>query len=157
MIMPIKITEKSLASLLKQPSELLQTLITKSQLLSHLTNLLHQKLDPVLTKHCQVANLREQTLVIEIDSAAWVTQIRYRIPELLEKLQSHDEFRGLQKIEYYIHPTTTEKLATKQMLRLSTENAKILIETADSLPATALKRALYHLATHGEDTEKNSC
>ena len=85
--MPIKATEKSLAHLLHQPSELLHHLVAKSQHLIHLTNLLHQLLDRQLAKHCKAANLRDKTLVIEIDSAAWATQIRYRIPQLLDQLR----------------------------------------------------------------------
>lgn len=138
--------EKSLASLIQQPSELLHHIVTKSQCLIHLTNLLHQSLEENVAKHCKVANFREETLVLEIDSAAWATQIRYRIPELLMKLRQKNEFNDLKKIEYYIQLLATPHAQSKSTRGLSASSAAVLLETAETLPETDLKQALLRLA-----------
>lgn len=48
----------------------------------------NQLLDPSVTAHAKPAGLRKGTLFVTVDSSVWLSEIvRYRQPEILERLQ----------------------------------------------------------------------
>jgi hypothetical protein len=128
--------EKKLSNVLAQSDNLAGEIIKKTSQLHALNLLLQKNLDSNLALHCKIANWRDQTLVLEMDSAAWATQLRFCIPELLMKLQATAELRSVKKIEYYIKPEVMSK----------TVAIKILMETAEQMPVSALRRSLVRLA-----------
>jgi len=125
----------------------LQNLLQKSLQLTQLTHSLHTLLDPNLALHCKVANLRDHTLILAVESAAWATQLRYQIPTLQKKLATTVEFKQVQKIEWFIQqPPTFTAPQQKRLLTLTTENAQLLQDTAESIAASSLKESLMRLA-----------
>lgn len=50
--------------------------------------------------HCLLAVSRRGVLTLSVDSAAWATRLRYRVPGLLAVLQA----RGIASIKIQIHP-----------------------------------------------------
>lgn len=71
-------------------------------------NALQQRVDASfpapLHQHCHVANLREGCLILAVDSSAWATQLRFRTPDLLEKLRRYPELSDLRGIKHFIQP-----------------------------------------------------
>ena len=63
--------------ILEQPQNHLARLMDKVNYLSDLNQRFHAILDPKLAKHCQIANLKNEQLVVVADSSSWATKIRY--------------------------------------------------------------------------------
>jgi hypothetical protein len=88
-----------ISRLLKENSAL-QRIFAKVQQLKQLNEVLMTCLDPKLRRHCVVANIYTDKLVVLAENAAIATQFRFYIPELLPLLrQKHPLFRELKTIE----------------------------------------------------------
>ena len=100
-----------------------------------------------LVQHSRVANFRDNCLVIEVDNAAWVTRLRYLLPDLTQQLVKHSALKTLKKIEWYIqprfHPPAESKPATPV---LAAASAQLLQTAAESIKVKALQTALFRLS-----------
>jgi predicted nucleic acid-binding Zn ribbon protein len=55
---------------------------------AELARVWNQLLDPTITAHAQPTGIRRGTLFVSVDSSVWLDEIvRYRYPEILERLQ----------------------------------------------------------------------
>lgn len=91
-------------SRLLQENSALQRIFAKVQQLKQLNEVLMGCLDPKLKKHCLVANIYTDKLVILAENAGIATQLRFYIPELLPVLrQKHPLLRELKTIECKVH------------------------------------------------------
>ena len=63
--------------------------------------LVKHKLPEELKDHCRVINIRDNSIVLAANSAAWATRIKFNLPTLLSQLRA-DGFAGLSKIELII-------------------------------------------------------
>jgi hypothetical protein len=141
--------EKKLQALLKNRSQALAGLIYKANQLSQIEASFKKHLDRALADHCHVANLRSDCLILAVDSPAWVTRLRYAIPDLLKKLEYSLDLNMAQKIEWLVQPISQQNMKPpKKTPILSIENAALLLETASLSSIPTLKKALEHLATH---------
>lgn len=141
-------SEKPVQELLTSRTNLLPNLYEKVAKLKHLNKLLHMQLESSLSPHCCVANFKDNCLIIEVESSAWVTRLRYGLPELLKGLRIFPEFKQLKTIEWYIRKVMTAMPERVVVHRppLSTENVTLLRDTADCVSNDRLKRALQKLA-----------
>ncbi|WP_172600453.1 DUF721 domain-containing protein [Sulfurivermis fontis] len=64
-------------------------LLEHVQLLQSLTSRLRHCLPHEAANHVQVANLNSERLVIQVDSTAWATRLRYLGPQLLRCLRKN--------------------------------------------------------------------
>lgn len=71
--------------------------------LQAINQLLHTLIEPTLAEHCQVANMRDNSLILQTDSSVWAMKLRYQFPDILQKLRESG-LRRLNKIECYIQP-----------------------------------------------------
>lgn len=124
----------------------------KLRLLSELNQLWPNEVEDSLAQHSRIANWRDQCLVIEVDSSAWATRLRYSIPDLLKKLRHHRALKQLKTIEWYINPTAQASSSepTRPPLNISTTAAKLITEIADFTQHERLKQALLKLGKHVE-------
>lgn len=96
---------KSLASILAGKSNHLQRLVDTAMQLKRLNQLFNAIVKPPLSEHCEVANVRNNQLVIFIDSPAWGTRLRYQQAALLEALQKESAFADIRGLEIKVRPT----------------------------------------------------
>lgn len=90
----------SIGKLLKTEQSALQRIFAKVQQLNQLNEVMSHCLDPKLRLHCVVANVYADKLIVLCENAAFATQFRFSIPELLPMLrQKHPLFRELKTIE----------------------------------------------------------
>ena len=107
-------------------------------------------IDQELAKHCQVANYRNGQVVIEVESAAWATLLRFQLPTLLSELRQNG-LASIASLDYYILKRVAEKPIRQQPpveKKLSTENAQYLKDIAEGLTDPTLKQALLNLSKH---------
>ena len=131
-------------------SDPLSEIINQIARLQHLSQTLRGALPAPLEQHCQVANVRGQSLLLHADTAAWATRLRYMAPTLVTALQNQG-YPGIQHITVKVRPryNAPEPAVTPRKRNMSQSSARILRDTADSLSDPAIKRALKRLASRG--------
>lgn len=82
----------------------LQYLQARVEYLQKTDLLLRSHLDSSLREHCRIANIRDNILVIFVESSAWAARFRFCIPTLLEKLKSEPELQGLKSVQVRVNP-----------------------------------------------------
>ena len=115
--------------------------------LKRLTAKVRSLLDTVCGEHCTVANLRDQTLVLQTTSPAWVAKLRFQIPVLINALKNTST--PVTNIQIKVVPdnqteTTHENISKPQYLSLST--AQLLKGVADDISNSELKSSLLRLS-----------
>ncbi|MCK5639280.1 MAG: DUF721 domain-containing protein [Gammaproteobacteria bacterium] len=125
-----------------------------SMLVRHATELaslnlqLQKHLPASLGKHCQLANYRSNTLVIQSESAAWASKLRYLLPQLRRELKQYTSFSGLKDIHIKVASTATAPAEKPSPPRLSKQSAQLLEQAAASMSDPELGKALAQLARH---------
>jgi len=99
---------KHIGELVEGAQNILQQLWEKNVHLQQINQTLPTILPQPLARHCRVVNLREKTVVIYTDSAAWATRLRYLIPTILQAWQQQPF--DINKIEIKVHLEAIEPL-----------------------------------------------
>jgi hypothetical protein len=133
-------------------SGVLPYLLHHCQTLLYLNQLLPLTLSAPLQPHCYVANIRAQTLVIQVDSALWATRLRYEIPRCLKHWQTLFPAQQIEKIEIQVRPLTSTPNSSAPYPKpiLSKKAATSLREVANTVTHPKLKGVLLRLATHAD-------
>lgn len=76
----------------------LQRLCAHAERLQRATKMLHNNLGPPLDQHCQVANIKEDKLVLHADSSAWAARLRFHVSTMLNTLGQYPEFSHIRAI-----------------------------------------------------------
>jgi hypothetical protein len=149
--MAMKSDNKLVGNLLTCGRGTLSILHRKVAQLDKLTALLKNSLNDPLRQHCQVANLKDDCLVIMVDSAAWATQIRYLTPDLLKQLKRSPELQHVRTLHCYIDPGPTPSAPAPIIERepLSADNIQLFNSMGNSRD-DELGKALKRLAEHAQ-------
>lgn len=129
--------------------ESVERIIRHGKQLRRMDRLLQRVLPSELQPHCQVANIKGQTLILAVGSTVWATRIRYQIPRLINKLQKEEFGRVITDIQIRVQPENTisnrEKPARKATM--SREAALSVQHCAASVDDEKLRTALERLAS----------
>jgi hypothetical protein len=92
----------------KAPASSLGGILQHAGYLAQLQQLLEGALEPALSGHFQVANARQNRLILLAPSAVWATRLRMQAAGILEALQrsGHPEF---DEVEVRVAPLTTQQ------------------------------------------------
>ena len=142
---------KNIVQLLMRNADSLQAVFTNCQRLETLNRAVQRCLPAPLNQHCQVANLRDNTLILHADSSAWALKLRYSSRILLQQLCQHG-IKGVNIVEVKVKPhnaaiTRPEKTKPAYM---SKKTAHLLDNIALDITDNHLKMALQRLARHGK-------
>jgi len=142
---------KPLHKLLHGSSDALSRVLGHAGRLAALDRILRPQLGQPLASHCRVANLRRDTLVLQVDSPAWAARLRYQIPALLKTLRGQERggagLEALRDIEVRVSPPTRERPApTQRAVRMSSDSARLIEAVAQDTDDAALQSALRRLA-----------
>jgi len=136
-------------------SSILQVLLRRSQWLQQVEKLLQETLPASLNQHCHVMNIRDHTLVIQVDSPVWRARLHYLVPGLIEQWQRSPTFSELaiiEKVEFRVSPVSPPPvLPVSVPPTMSAAAANSLRHVADRITHTELKTALLRLADHAAD------
>ena len=148
-------TLKNIVQLLMRNVDSLQAVFTHSQRLETLNRTVQGCLPAPLNQHCQVANLRDNTLILHADSSAWALKLRYSSRTLLQQLCRHG-IKGVNIVEVKVKPhnaAITRPGKTKPAY-MSKKTAHLLDNIAVDITDNHLKVALQRLARHGKKTNQ---
>ena len=90
-------------NLIDQPQGDIKALMDQLTKIKTINNNLHQTINPILSQHCRVVNIRKSTLVIAVDSPAWANKLRFQLPDLISHFRQNG-FIGLGNIELIVQP-----------------------------------------------------
>ncbi len=145
-------TAKSLASMLKQNDDRLADLYRHCRLLQNIDNIVCQCLPDDLASHCQVVNFSNSRLVLQTDSPAWNTLLRYQTPDLMSQLRQHPPLRGLASIHIKTMPAipAPPHIQAAHPRHLSPDTAALIRSLATTVGDPRLQAALQRLASRNK-------
>ena len=100
----------------------LDGLLERARWLAVQSRLFAEALPRELSGHCRLANIRDDLLVVLVDSPAWATRLRMLGPSLLSELQQHAAFRRCRRIDpkvEHISKSVTPQSASRGVSRSS--------------------------------------
>ena len=148
-------TPKHVNSYLSGASHHLHQLVDHCSQLRRLTRLVREFLPAPLNQHCQVANIRDQQLILIADSSAWATMLHYQTNSLLQHLKKQPGMEHICNIRTRTSPQNHTNSDVKPSIdRLPQSTAVLIGDLADSMSNPALKKALLRLARHSEGTSR---
>jgi hypothetical protein len=126
----------------------LGSLSNKASYLRHLNLAVQALLPEDLAAHCQVANVRDNVLVLHLDGAEWATALHYQVSDLLSQLRQQAAYARLKSIQYKIRPVARRRkiAAVEPAKPLSLKTRKLLEDTAKSVKNKELAEALARLS-----------
>ncbi len=147
-------TLKNIVQLLKGSPDALQAVLNHTQRLEVLNRTLRGCIPAPLNQHCQVANLRDNMLILHADSSAWALKLRYSSRVLLQQLRQRG-VPGLSAIEVKVRPhnAVVRRPDKIRHAHMSGKTAQLLDSIADDISDDRLKVALQRLARHGKDSK----
>lgn len=135
----------SLQSILRQHSSALLSHVAR---LKDLNEQLGRQLPAPLGKHVTVANVHQDTLVLNTASPVWASRLRYLTPAILDFVRSRPGFETLRSVRVRISmPDSAAPVRhSRSPLRPSQASAAHLRHVGESIPDPALRAALMRLA-----------
>lgn len=147
---------KNLTPLFADQSPKLHDLLAKTRYLTRINALFKTVIDPALAPHCDVANIRDNCLIVLVHSPTWAMPFRFQLPDILKKLRATLELSGIQQIIYHVEPPPKpvgemQHRAVNQR-EISTTTAQLLKNAARDAIHPALREAFARLARNSEDS-----
>ncbi|MFT5132029.1 MAG: hypothetical protein ACI9SC_000492 [Gammaproteobacteria bacterium] len=106
-------------------------------------------LPPPLCDHFILANIDADSLTLHTDSSAWAARLRFKTLDILSTV------RELCKVDYphtlrikVVLPANKPIKPKKRTLKLSSKNAQLIQDTANSITDPVLRDALLRLSQH---------
>ena len=132
--------------------------LIQAKKLYKITQLLHNILPIECRNHVQVANIRNQNLMLITDSPVWTTRLRQLSPQILQYLKENIPSNEKAQIIHHVQISTryfsanndTLETAKKNIhkLEISEKTANLLSQSANSINHQQLKTALLKIARH---------
>ena len=123
-------------------------LLSRARALGELNALVHELIPSPLNGHCRVLSVRDDTLVVAVDSAAWAARLRYQSSELVKQLAglSSVKLRTVQvRVRAVSQPPGRRTAPIRQPV--SGKNSMALKQAARDVSDAGLKAALLRLAS----------
>jgi hypothetical protein len=122
-------------------------LLSRARALGRLDALVHELIPAPMNQHCRVLSVREDTLIVAADSAAWAARLRYQSPQLIRQLAGVSSM-NLRTVHVRIRaaaPPPERHTATARQ-SVSDTNSLALKQAARNITDPRLKAALLRLA-----------
>ena len=137
--------------------------VIQARKLAQFTRLLHKILPVECHDHVEVANIRDQNLMLITDSPVWTTRLRQLSPQILQFIRTNTPGNDADRaqiihhiqISTRYHASNSEKQQAlnkknQHKLQISEKTATMLSQSADSIDDPQLKSALLKIASHAK-------
>jgi len=122
-------------------------LLSRARALGRLDALVHELIPSPMNQHCRVLSVRDDTLIIAADSAAWAARLRYQSPQLIRQLAGVSSM-NLRTVHIRVRaasPQPDKQTATVRQ-SVSDKNSLALKQAARNITDPRLKAVLLRLA-----------
>lgn len=137
--------ETEISRLLNAPHSALAGLLARAQKMLSLQDQLNTALPPDYQDYCQLISYRNGLLILQADTAAWSTKLRFQEPQLIKQLKQLKSFDDIQKIKIKVRPKYTKTNPKIKAKPLSPESTEHLRKVAESFDQPALSAAFRHI------------
>jgi hypothetical protein len=160
-----KLNLQPVANILKNKNLFTNSVTEHVLMLQQLTKILQSILPEPLAKHCQVANIHSDLIVLTASSPAWSSRLRFHTPVILKTLQQvyNISVHNTRILVSHVEPDSPgETFSTAKNTRdtqaqtsapqtlLSQMSAKLVRETAQNIKSADLRDSLMRLSAHSE-------
>lgn len=104
-----------------------------------------------LARHVRLATVRDGCLVLQAEGATWAAQLRFKTPEILEKLKAHPEFSEVRSVRVRNVTEPRPKTVAPPRRHMTHAAAAALRQEARCTADGKLRAALERLARHARD------
>lgn len=138
---------KRAADCLRRPKGRLAGVIAQSDRLIRINRLLRAYLPPHLQDRARIVAITPQSWIVQTESAAWATRLRYILPGLQRQL-SLELKQAVPELKLRIEPLREARSAEPaRRLTLTEQNAELIKGVAQSVNDERLGAALLRLAS----------
>ena len=144
--------------------------VIQARKLAKYTQLLHQILPIECRGHVEVANIRNQNLMLITDSPVWTTKLRQLSPQILQFVRENspntDTSSDKSQIIHHVQISTRYNPAGDQQYNkqeqkkpaptMSQKAAQMLAQSANSINSEKLKASLQRIARNGTHNKDSS-
>ena len=109
---------KSVQALMQKNNSGLGHLLAHARVLNRLDQILTSILDPNLSCHCQVAEFKNNRLILACSNATFATRVRMISPQVLDSFREEGDF-GIERIEIRIAPVNRPQPEARKKRALS--------------------------------------
>ena len=139
---------------LRSPKGRLAKLLAQTDKLQHVNRVFHAYLPSHLHEHAMITTMSAKAWIVQTDSSAWATRLRYVLPNLQQQLSDHLK-KQIPPLTVRIKPgNTVEAMVEPRRMALTQETAKLLEGTAQDLSDQRLGSALLRLSRHVAGSSK---
>ncbi|MCP5425389.1 MAG: DUF721 domain-containing protein [Gammaproteobacteria bacterium] len=144
------------ATLKRKRNKPLNDLVNKTLHLAQLNRVFRSMLPTHLQEHATLARLDEEGWVVQTDSSAWATRLRYALPELRKPLQLHLGIE-LPRPRIRIAPPAVPEAPPPPSRRMTVtdQTVSVLENAAQNVADPRLGAAILRLAEHARGTRGN--
>lgn len=137
--------------------------VNQAKKLDQYTRILHKVLPIECREHVQVANIRQQNLMLITDSPVWTTRLRQLSPAILQFIRENsidaDQIIHHIQISTRYHNNAADKQRQhfekkRAIPKISEKTSELLSQSANSIDNQQLKDALLRVASHISKEEK---
>ena len=133
---------------LRNPKGQLAKLLAQTDKLQHVNRVFRAYLPNHLHEHAMITTMSAKVWVVQTDSSAWATRLRYVLPNLQQQLSDHLK-KPVPPLTIRIKPGNTVEAAVEpRRMALTEKTAKLLEGTARDLNDQRLGSALLRLSRH---------
>jgi hypothetical protein len=131
--------EKKLTDILHNSTSQLGQLLERVFHFNELENNFSKLLDPNFSEHVRLGSYQNGTLILLAESGAFATQLKFRVPDLIEKLRKKAEWSGLRNIDIKVAPhlydqkEVVDDTPPSEPIKIPEEASKLIFEIAQSL------------------------
>ena len=140
---------KALRFLNNNTGSKLQPLISYASFIRQQDEKLRSQFSEPIASHIALANVRNGVATIVVDSATWLSKVRYLAPTIQQTL--NQQGLNIQRIEFKADPD--QRLIRENPYEpafMSEKTGELLSQFADSVDNPALQSALHRLSKHGK-------
>jgi hypothetical protein len=110
---------------------------------------LKKHLDPSLSDHFELANIKTDVATILVNSPAWATRLRYNIPAILSTLNKQLNFSSVNTVRIKVKKVVHENITlSKKPTPLSKSSVQVLVDVANNFSDPELRSCLLKLSKH---------
>ena len=139
---------------LQHPRGRFAEMLSQLQRLHRLEQLLRAFLPPHLQDHATLARLDAEAWIVQTDSPAWQTRLRYFLPALRQPLSEQLGFAVPPPQIRIVPPDASPKAPPVRRMTMTDETAQVLEEAARQFSDPRLSAAVRRLAEHGRQRNR---
>nr|VFJ45234.1 MAG: hypothetical protein BECKFW1821A_GA0114235_10091 [Candidatus Kentron sp. FW]VFJ47838.1 MAG: hypothetical protein BECKFW1821B_GA0114236_100329 [Candidatus Kentron sp. FW] len=132
---------------LNHPGNPLYGLVAQAKFLDAADKTLAKRLGLPFSRHCRLAKISFDTIVLQVDSAVWYSKLRFLGPDIVSFFQTEYGMPTITKVRIYVNPVASQRdKPMEKRPAMSPDIAGLLYNVAKATENQPLRQAWLRLA-----------